>query len=95
MGGSLAIIETQEEFNFVGQLAKKRILWLGASNAKKRGKWQWLDGTDVKFPVRGRNRGQRYLIMNIHGSFNGRRDAGFDGNSTIKNIQGFICEWKQ
>uniref|UniRef100_A0A3Q2PQ32 C-type lectin domain-containing protein n=1 Tax=Fundulus heteroclitus TaxID=8078 RepID=A0A3Q2PQ32_FUNHE len=44
-GADLIIITSKEEQKFMGQF--KRIVWIGLTDAEKKGLWKWVDGTPL------------------------------------------------
>ncbi|XP_035992554.1 C-type lectin domain family 4 member M [Fundulus heteroclitus] len=44
-GADLIIITSKEEQKFMGQF--KRIVWIGLTDADKKGLWKWVDGTPL------------------------------------------------
>ncbi|ODA36811.1 hypothetical protein A6X21_01695 [Planctopirus hydrillae] len=51
-GGHLAIINSDEELAFIDQICGGNACWLGASDEAKEGKWQWIDGSELKLKGR-------------------------------------------
>jgi len=82
-GGSLAVIETEDEAKFIRGIADTS--WIGA--ALEKGKWYWVDGTPVKFTDWCNDEpsgGKEDAACGIDRGWN-------DLPHTLK--RSFICEW--
>ena len=58
LGGTLAVISTKEQNDFVADLAQASgtsNVWLGATDEKHEGTWTWLNGDDMSFANWGKD----------------------------------------
>lgn len=91
VGGRLATVPDSATQTFIKELASELPLWLGATDEKTDGVWQWVDGTNMTFkawqPGQPDNSPrENYLMIARNGLWN---DA-FEGEP---GVMGFICEW--
>lgn len=106
-GGHLATITSQEEQDFVSNLLSshsKFFYWIGASDARQEGTWEWVTGETWNYKnwLRGQpdnhsdlnGRTENYLAMErTSKGWNDLQNAGdSSGNSRLQN-GGYICEW--
>ena len=93
MGGRLVCVPDAVTWEFVKTLNKGPQLWIGATDEKTTGVWEWVNGDRLKFSAwsagQPDNAGkvQHYMILNQFGMFD---DVGKNSPNTV----GFICEWK-
>ena len=105
LGGRLAVIRSREENDLVknlvgGQIADWEGVWLGATDETKEGRWQWIDGSDLKFKFwstlgkqpnnGGEAANEHYLLMmsKAHlGEWSDQPEIAKVGRV------GFVCEW--
>ena len=91
LGGHLAIIPNAETQAFIKELGSELPLWLGATDEKTDGIWQWIDGTKLTFKAweQGQPNNsprENYLMMARNGAWH----DSFEGEP---GVMGFICEW--
>lgn len=108
MGGRLASIETDEENDFVADLASKakvNAAWLGGSDEKQEGTWQWADGQAMKYANWDRmtrqpnnaGRVEHYVVLLVEKNkvwWDFPSEPGKFPEFTGKYRPGFVCEWK-
>jgi hypothetical protein len=94
LGGQLAIIPDEPTQTFIKNLAAGLPFWLGATDEKTRGLWQWIDGQPMKYkawdqgqPNQGHPK-ERYLVMDKSGLWHDYIEGADHG------VVGFICEWR-
>lgn len=91
LGGRLAVVRNEALQAFIKELASELPLWLGASDEKTEGLWQWIDGTHVAYTAwePGQpNNGPRENFLMI-----GRSGLWHDAFEAEPGVMGFICEW--
>ena len=88
----LVTIESQQENRFVNKLVNGLRIWLGATDKRREGHWEWIDGTPFDYtnwdrgqPNNARD-GEHFLVMQ------GRRGQWHDFRENA-NIQGYVAEW--
>ena len=92
MGGYLACITSEEEQKFVQGLNPLYGFWLGGSDARKMGQWEWADGSRSSFTYWAAGepddftRDEDYLLMSYAGQW-------YDTDGSAAMSRGFICEW--
>lgn len=91
LGGQLAISLDEPTQAFLKDLKPDVGLWLGATDEKLEGVWQWVDGTEMKFKAWAPGepagaRSENYLFL-IHGKWE-------DHSNGRPQVVGFVCEWK-
>lgn len=92
MGGYLACITTAQEQAFVQRLVPLYGYWLGGSDARKPGEWEWADGSRSDYTnwALGEpddySRDEDYLMLGYAGQWHD-----LDGRAAY--ARGFICEW--
>lgn len=94
MGGELASLESQREFQFVSALIDDVACWVGATDAEVEGEWRWVSGAAVhdSFWSKGQPNGgqdQDAALLNAGRLF----DVPSSGKGA-DNLRGFVCEWK-
>ncbi|MES2709339.1 MAG: protein kinase [Verrucomicrobiota bacterium] len=90
--GRLAKVPDAPVNEFLTELSGGNCAWLGATNEKSKGQWNWLDGTPVSYsnwgggqPDNTRGR-ENFLGLWGKGKWN-------DVPNDDSDIRGFICEW--
>lgn len=90
-GGRLAIVNDSPTWDFLRPIAEGLSLWLGATDEKIEGKWEWIDGTPFVYhawfsgePNNGHSR-EHYLTT--------FRDGWNDNVRNASDVVGYICEW--
>ena len=93
LGGHLAVVPDEPTQDFIKQLANGVPLWLGATDEKVEGVWQWIDGTpmtfrawDEKQPEGARN--ENFLCIWVSGRWH-------DSFENEPKVVGFVCEWRR
>ncbi|MBQ3652924.1 MAG: putative Ig domain-containing protein, partial [Synergistaceae bacterium] len=104
LGGHLATITSQEEFDIVVSLLsadEDRPYWLGASDAEQEGSWKWVTSEDFTFTKwhtgEPNNQGgeEHYLILAKDSDNSwGWNDATNSHNGIDPSMWSFICEWE-
>ena len=95
-GGHLVAISSQEENNFVNQLAGFQNIWIGLTDEIHEGSWQWVNGESLTYTnwdseePNDDDIGEDYGMMNSDGSWN---DAGPPGSPN--EAYTYICEWEE
>ena len=91
MGGHLATISSVEENVFVNQLAQSQNIWLGGSDVKSEGVFEWVTGGVITYsnwapgePNNG-NGNQDYMHMYADGTW--------DDDNDFTTMRMFVCEW--
>lgn len=100
-GGSLALVTSQAEHDFVTALAKQEIpqlgnhgVWLGATDEQKEGEWHWIDGSALEFtawgPQQPNNKGnsEHYLMLYLAES-----QWSDQPDTSVQHTTYFVCEW--
>jgi len=110
MGGHLVTINNERENKFITALATKTIgdinnsgIWLGATDERKDGKWEWIDGTPFNFSAWNKGQGSRntvenYLLLLLY--FKGPGGNEVRGwcdqpNEGKIHVIYYACEWDQ
>lgn len=94
LGGFLATVNSQAEHDMIVSMSGRRELWLGGTDARKEGQWEWITGE--AFPFQAWDRGQP---DNRGGGgedrlcYVGRVLAWRDQADAPPGIDGFVCEW--
>lgn len=93
MGGHLACVGSQSEHRYLVSLAGNKSLWLGGTDEKREGRWEWVSGEPFSvFQKHWRtgepnnDGGNEHYLELVGGVWND-----FFANS--QSIQGYICEW--
>ena len=91
LGGQLAITPDEPTHAFLKDIKPDVGLWLGATDEKLEGVWQWADGSEMKFKAWAHGepdglRSENYLML-FRGSWG-------DHSNGRPRVIGFICEWK-
>jgi hypothetical protein len=93
VGGRLAVVPDAATQAFIKEIAAELPLWLGASDEKMDGVWQWIDGKRMTFtawdsgqPNNGPK--ENYLMILRNGLWHDT----FEGEPLA---MGFICEWNR
>ena len=96
-GGTLAVVTSSEEADFIAGLCDGRYMFLGASDKETEGSWVWVDGTNWGFAnwMDGQPNDyggtEDYLATYDEGLWVDVEDAG----SGFWMPTGFICEWSE
>jgi len=112
MGGYLACITSKHENEFVTKLLTDKseknkwdlpAVWIGGTDAKTEGKWQWVSGEDFQYAnwrrgePNNRSAGGTEHCLELHNRKRqravGRAGEWNDVNGGAK--RGFVCEWNQ
>ena len=94
-GGHLAVVTSKAEADFVTELCDGKYAYLGASDAKEEGRWNWVDGTPWEFTFwsdgQPNNYGdsEDYLATYDDGEW---VDVDHSG-AGFWMPTGFVCEW--
>lgn len=95
MRGQLAVAPDADTWKFLTGLTTANV-WIGATDEKTEGVWEWIDGSPVTgiewYDNQPDNSGgsENYLII-----WKGRAaDIPKDGKVNNQQVAGFICEWK-
>lgn len=92
MGGHLAAVEAPQEQAFLQELCGKEGAWVGASDADREGKWQWVTGSPVPAVL------QATWVLNnmddiehalVYWPPSGSWEDGIDSHRYA-----FVCEWE-
>jgi parallel beta-helix repeat protein len=88
-GGHLVTISSQEENDFVNMLAEWNVIWIGFTDERIEGTWEWITNESVTYtnwyPYEPNDAGgEDYAEMNSDGGWN---DIGSDSSLP------FVCEW--
>ena len=94
LGGHLVIITSAEENDFVHRLAQGANIWLGGTDTKVEGTFEWISGEALTYsnwapgePNNGNGKGnQDYMHMYSNGIWD-------DVNKDI--VKTFVCEWDE
>ena len=90
LGGRLAIIRDEKTNLFVKDLAGGVPLWLGATDEKTDGVWQWVDGSRIAFKAWGPHQPNGSPKENYLSIWDGQWHDVFEGEP---KVVGFVCEW--
>jgi len=90
LGGQLATVPDEPTHAFIKELADVP-LWLGASDDKIEGVWQWVDGTRMQFKAWGPRQPEGSPRENYLSLWGSEWHDVFEGEP---KVVGFICEWK-
>ena len=89
MGGDLAVLDTPEKRELIGQVNGTLELYVGASKDKN-GKWKWVNGQAVEADAWEKGRPENF------GGYSVVFPKGTLGDCGEKHpVKGFICEWKK
>ena len=105
----MSVIKTAEENEFLTKLvveSKLAVVWLGATDEKREGRWEWIDGTVVKYDNWDRINSKQpnnalevehYIVLLADRK--GRwwdypADAKRYPGLTRPGLPGFVCEWE-
>lgn len=97
MGGQLACIETKQEQAFIAKLAAGKYYYLGATDEKKEGEFEWINVSPFKFTAwyegqpNNYDGNEHYLATYKEGEW---VDVAAEGKGFWMPI-GFICEWER
>ncbi|MFX0123420.1 MAG: C-type lectin domain-containing protein [Candidatus Hodarchaeota archaeon] len=93
-GGHLVTISSEEENNFVSNLAGSQNIWIGLTDEIHEGSWQWVNGESLTYTnwdseePNNSGPGEDYGMMYDNGLWN---DAGPPG--TPEEAYPYVCEW--
>jgi hypothetical protein len=91
MGGRLAVVRSQADNDFLAGLSRSHV-WLGATDAGRKGTWRWVDGTALSYSnweagePNDADGWEDCLMMTKYGKWN-------DLANHAGIIDGYICEW--
>jgi hypothetical protein len=89
VGGHLVTIADQEENDFVASLLQNRTAWIGGTRDNASQRWQWLDGSPMKFtPWGGDGPALESLFINQVGNWESAK------RNEKNRTDGYICEWE-
>lgn len=99
MGGHLACIGDLRENRFIARLTKGKAAWIGGTDEKDEGRWEWINGEPFNYinwyPGQPDNTtgSEHYLHIGVswHNKPEDWNDAAINGYG--KHIVGYICEW--
>ena len=105
MGGHLAIVRNDSENRFITSLLSGSALdsaWLGATDEKVEGRWEWVDGSDLRYDNWDRasgqpnNRGPGGAVEHYLITLRSRDGAWWDYlNFDMTQFRpGFVCQWE-
>jgi hypothetical protein len=96
MGGYLACLESPDEQNRVAELkGRGRVVWVGGYR-NDRGQFLWLNGQPLDASrVRVDDPGFRFVGFTVENGLNVRPVSGTVDYFTIRDIQGYVCEWDE
>lgn len=94
MGGHLVCIRDQAENDFVSKLVGDGVAWIGFSDEKKEGQWEWVTGEPVKFTAwwPADKQPDNHLEIQNHAFL--RAGKGWDDEVTARRLK-FVCEWDE
>ncbi|MBQ9074199.1 MAG: leucine-rich repeat protein, partial [Muribaculaceae bacterium] len=97
LGGHLATLTTQEESEFVYNLASQAGIecWLGATDELCEGEWLWITGESWEYSnaeFDNCNNQQHYLVMNYYS--NAVWDDQSEKTGSNCTTGGYVCEWE-
>ena len=96
MGGHLACIETDAEKAFLAELkGHGKVVWLGAQRLEG-DTWKWINGKPLDYrELKGHGHDPGYDYVGFHAGtgLNARPLDGHAPGMSVKDIEGFICEW--
>jgi hypothetical protein len=98
LGGQLCVVPDAATWEFVKTLTPASV-WLGASDEKTEGVWEWVDGTAMDFkawvPSAPNNRAssEHYLSTLTLNGMHGWNDINKQGTIGGFLVAGFICQW--
>ena len=101
LGGHLATITSEEEYNFVLSFlpTSRELYWLGGRKSDNGEVWQWITGEPFTFTKwhkgEPNNQGQSEQCLeltNYWSAYNGQ--WGWNDESGSYRTSGFICEWE-
>ena len=87
----MVVIPDEPTWAFVKGLTPPTVvIWLGATDEKTEGVWEWVDGTPIVFSAwlsgePNNNGGPENYLATLVGVWN---------DSIAKGAVGYICEWK-
>jgi hypothetical protein len=93
VGGRLAIVPDAATHAFIKEIAAELPLWLGATDEKVDGAWQWIDGTPMRFSAW--DEGQPQNVAREHYLMILRNGLWHDTIEDDPIAIGFVCEWKR
>ena len=99
LGGHLAIVPDEETWNFLDIMIKNVSVWLGATERGHKGRWTWVDGTEMSFNAWGPQQpnnleGRQDCLQTWKRKWDDLAEDGTSpGGKNIKVIKGFVCEW--
>ena len=92
-GGQLAVVPDSATQAFIKELASELPLWLGATDEKTDGIWQWIDGKRMIFTAW--DSGQPNNAPKEHYLMIARNGAWHDSFEGEPMVMGFVCEWNR
>jgi hypothetical protein len=99
MKGYLACVSDNEENVFIASLTEGRAMWIGATDARKEGKWKWVRGEPFRFnkwfPGQPANDGGNSHYLHIGVPWLSKPEDWNDAPMEFDSVVGFVCEWEQ
>lgn len=97
IGGHLATISDEKENDFIFDLVNHSGVqcWLGGTDEKKEGEWEWVTGEKwdySNYDFDNRDDKQNYLVMGYYDTAIWDDQSEQDGSSLCK-VNGYVCEW--
>lgn len=97
VGGHLATITTEEEWNFVQDKSKHEggHFWLGATDTTVEGEWRWITGEQWSFTAWSKDKANSdsdadYLYISCSRDYTWYN---WSGELSHTDKEGFVCEW--
>jgi hypothetical protein len=93
--GHLVTITSRQENDFVTRLARsaRDAGWIGLTDEREEGKWEWVTGEQVVFTAWARGEPNNKGRSQDHVCVLGEADWSWDDNWTVRQYA-FICEWE-
>jgi hypothetical protein len=94
-GGTLAVVSSTEESQFIAELCDGRYMYLGATDRGEEGVWEWVDGTPWDYTNWLDGQPNDYGgAENFLATYDGGKWVDVAGSgSGFWMPTGFICEW--
>ncbi len=93
LGGHLITISATDEQDLLNALVKGDYVWLGATDARKEGTWEWITGESFSYKKfksgEPSNSGGTEHYLGTYTSTGEWNDFNYDSGTPV----GFVCEW--